>query len=377
MTVKTDGADAAAGALLDELMIARNLQLTGEQWQAGWILSASLLTKIWIDVFIGVWAFVLAIVWIRKVERRAGAVSGQPDGDLVPLPEVRARLFRRVLRVSRDRHARPELAATLDAGTAVVQSPMRTMLFMLTFVAMGAITDFSKLKGMGKLALLYGLALVVVIAPIAYARRVSVPSRSRAAAGRALRCTRTMSQVRRRDRPRHHEQPLHRVRPARRDRRRRADASTSRSIRSRAGSSTTPTEIWRNTEAVIGEALARGGVHAGDLAAVGITNQRETTVLWDRNTGAPLHNALVWQDTRTADARRGLRARRRPRPVPRAHGLAARHVFQRPEAQVAARQRARGAREGRSRRRAVRHDRHVAALEPHGRLRAAACTSPT
>ena len=60
-------------------------------------------------------------------------------------------------------------------------------------------------------------------------------------------------------------------------------------------------EIWRNTEAVIGEALARGGVRPGELAAVGITNQRETTVLWDRNTGAPLHNALVWQDTRTAD----------------------------------------------------------------------------
>jgi glycerol kinase len=61
------------------------------------------------------------------------------------------------------------------------------------------------------------------------------------------------------------------------------------------------TEIWRNTEAVIGDALAQGGVRPGELAAVGITNQRETTVLWDRNTGAPLHNALVWQDTRTAD----------------------------------------------------------------------------
>jgi glycerol kinase len=59
-------------------------------------------------------------------------------------------------------------------------------------------------------------------------------------------------------------------------------------------------EIWRNTQAVIGEALVRGGVRAGELAGVGITNQRETTVLWDRNTGVPLHHALVWQDTRTA-----------------------------------------------------------------------------
>src|SRR5690349_16924334 len=60
-------------------------------------------------------------------------------------------------------------------------------------------------------------------------------------------------------------------------------------------------EIWRNTVLVIAEALKLGGLKPGDLAAVGITNQRETTVLWDRNTGVPLHHALVWQDTRTAD----------------------------------------------------------------------------
>jgi glycerol kinase len=62
-----------------------------------------------------------------------------------------------------------------------------------------------------------------------------------------------------------------------------------------------PLEIWRNTQEVIGAALAREGLHAADLAAVGITNQRETTVLWDRNTGRPFYNALVWQDTRTSD----------------------------------------------------------------------------
>ena len=60
-------------------------------------------------------------------------------------------------------------------------------------------------------------------------------------------------------------------------------------------------EIWRNTGEVIGQALGRANLTRHDIAAVGITNQRETTVLWDRNTGAPLHNALVWQDTRTAE----------------------------------------------------------------------------
>ncbi|MGH2750288.1 MAG: glycerol kinase GlpK [Actinomycetota bacterium] len=58
-------------------------------------------------------------------------------------------------------------------------------------------------------------------------------------------------------------------------------------------------EIWERCQEVIKGALSKAGIKAGDLAAVGITNQRETTVIWDRNTGEPVHNALVWQDTRT------------------------------------------------------------------------------
>ena len=61
-----------------------------------------------------------------------------------------------------------------------------------------------------------------------------------------------------------------------------------------------PVEIMRNTDEVIGAALARANLAAGDLAAIGITNQRETTVLWERKTGRPLCNAVVWMDTRTA-----------------------------------------------------------------------------
>jgi glycerol kinase len=61
-----------------------------------------------------------------------------------------------------------------------------------------------------------------------------------------------------------------------------------------------PLEIVRNTDEVMGAALARANLGAGDLAAIGITNQRETTVLWDRKTGRPLCNAVVWMDTRTA-----------------------------------------------------------------------------
>ncbi len=60
-----------------------------------------------------------------------------------------------------------------------------------------------------------------------------------------------------------------------------------------------PREIWARTQAVIAEALAQGGCAVDEIAAVGITNQRETAIVWDRVTGEPLHHAIVWQDTRT------------------------------------------------------------------------------
>jgi glycerol kinase len=60
-----------------------------------------------------------------------------------------------------------------------------------------------------------------------------------------------------------------------------------------------PVEIWERTSAVVQSALNSAGLTHSDLAALGITNQRETSVVWDRNTGRPYYNAIVWQDTRT------------------------------------------------------------------------------
>src|SRR5450830_2003795 len=93
-----------------------------------------------------------------------------------------------------------------------------------------------------------------------------------------------------------------------------------------------PTEIWATQSGVMHEALAKAGITGRDVAAIGITNQRETTLLWERATGRPLANAIVWQDRRTAPMCDALRA------------------------------------EGRAR---LRHDRHVARLEAHewGRAR--------
>ena len=61
-----------------------------------------------------------------------------------------------------------------------------------------------------------------------------------------------------------------------------------------------PADLWSTTAATCREAMERAGVRATDIAAIGITNQRETVVLWDRTTGRPVHNAIVWQDRRTA-----------------------------------------------------------------------------
>src|SRR5579871_1582672 len=60
-------------------------------------------------------------------------------------------------------------------------------------------------------------------------------------------------------------------------------------------------EIWRSVAAVVPEALAAAGIFPGDLLGVGLTNQRETTVLWERANSRPVARAIVWQDRRTAD----------------------------------------------------------------------------
>src|SRR5215468_9481842 len=62
-----------------------------------------------------------------------------------------------------------------------------------------------------------------------------------------------------------------------------------------------PEEIWRRTQDVIARAMNAARLKSNDLASIGITNQRETTVVWNKKTGKPVYNAIVWQDTRVAD----------------------------------------------------------------------------
>ncbi len=69
-----------------------------------------------------------------------------------------------------------------------------------------------------------------------------------------------------------------------------------------------PQEIWASQIGVAVEALGRAQVRPKEVAAIGITNQRETTIIWDRETGEPIHHAIVWQDRRTADYCQRLKA---------------------------------------------------------------------
>jgi glycerol kinase len=82
-----------------------------------------------------------------------------------------------------------------------------------------------------------------------------------------------------------------------------------------------PLEIWSTQLATAREALAKSGLQAGDIAAIGITNQRETTLLWNRRTGQPVHNAIVWQDRRTEPLCAQLRAQGLEPMVQHATGL--------------------------------------------------------
>lgn len=166
MTVKTDGGDAATGAILDGMMMAEAAE-EGTHWQEGWILTAAVMTKIWIDIFIGIWAFLLAIIWVYRVERKPGRLH-------VPKSEIWFRFPKFVLAYLIAWFAYvvvslvdPGAIEAAKVGAGPVQGAMRHLFFLLTFTSIGVITDFSKLKGIGRPALAYALMQFIIIPPVA------------------------------------------------------------------------------------------------------------------------------------------------------------------------------------------------------------------
>jgi uncharacterized membrane protein YadS len=167
LTTKTDGADAAAGAILDELMRAKVAEKHGIVWDEGWILSSAIMTKIWIDMFIGVWAFVLAVVWVYYVERK--------PGERVLKSEIWFRFPKFVLGYFIAWFLVMALGLShiisfknLEFGIGPVEGAIRKLFFMLTFTSIGIVTDFRELRGegLGRLAAAYGTILLFIVVPL-------------------------------------------------------------------------------------------------------------------------------------------------------------------------------------------------------------------
>jgi uncharacterized membrane protein YadS len=159
LAVKTDGAAVASGAITDALIRAKALAATGVVYQAGWIMGVSATVKVFIDVFIGVWAFILAWIWSAKIERRSE--------EKVRVVEIWQRFpkfilgyvatFLIVLAIG---IAAPGLIPKVKASMAQANL-FRAIFFLMTFFAIGVLSNFRKLwqEGIAKLAAVYVLCL--------------------------------------------------------------------------------------------------------------------------------------------------------------------------------------------------------------------------
>jgi uncharacterized membrane protein YadS len=159
LAVKTDGAAVASGAVVDSLIRAKAMAAQGLEYKEGWLLMTATTTKMFIDVFIGIWSFVLAVVWTTKIDRRPGERLGL--GDIWQrFPKFvlgYALTFALLLAVVL---AAPSLGAAAKATTAQGDS-LRVLFFAMTFFTIGLASNFRKLweEGIGKLAAVYLIAL--------------------------------------------------------------------------------------------------------------------------------------------------------------------------------------------------------------------------
>jgi uncharacterized membrane protein YadS len=170
MAVKTDGADAAAGAIMDEMMRAKKLAMDGTEWEEGFITTSAVMTKIWIDMFIGLWAFVLALVWVYRIDR--------VPGETVMASEIWHRFPKFVLGYFFTWFVYlgvlfllPECTDAAKVGAVPVEKGMRKLFFMLTFMSIGIITNFKMLSEsrFGKMIGVYFVALFLFVIPVALA----------------------------------------------------------------------------------------------------------------------------------------------------------------------------------------------------------------
>src|SRR5215472_7107238 len=158
LSVKTDGAAVASGAITDALVRAKALAASGIHFQPGFTLAAATTVKVFIDIFIGVWAFVLAWVWSAKIERRNEQVRARQIWERFPkfiLGYVATFLLVLILGA-----LFPDLVPRIKSAMGEANI-FRTLFFVLTFFAIGAVSNFRRLwqEGIAKLAGVYVLCL--------------------------------------------------------------------------------------------------------------------------------------------------------------------------------------------------------------------------
>ena len=159
LAVKTDGAAVASGAITDALIRAKALGATGVNYKEGWVLMTATTVKVFIDIFIGIWAFVLALIWVYAIEKKAGKH--------VSVGEIWERFPKFVIGYFVTFLAMLWLALQLPsllggARVATAESNIfRVLFFVMTFFTIGLVSNFKKLweEGIGKLALVYVVCL--------------------------------------------------------------------------------------------------------------------------------------------------------------------------------------------------------------------------
>ena len=160
LAVKTDGAAVASGQIVDSLIRAKALTAQGINYQAGWILSTATTVKIFIDIFIGVWAFILAVIWCSVIEHRPGErVSAVEIWNRFPKFIIGYALtFLIMLWICWG--APKDLMARASAGIGNGDI-LRSLFFALCFFSIGLVSNFRKLweEGIGRLAVVYIVAL--------------------------------------------------------------------------------------------------------------------------------------------------------------------------------------------------------------------------
>lgn len=158
LAVKTDGAAVASGAVVDSLIRAKALAEAGFNYKEGWMLMTSTTVKIFIDIFIGVWAFILAVIWRSKMECAVGRVSAGEIWERFPkfvLGYAITFLLMLFLCLTV-----PGALQTAKVATGQMDT-FRVLFIVLTFFTIGVVSNFKKLweEGIGRLAAVYVLCL--------------------------------------------------------------------------------------------------------------------------------------------------------------------------------------------------------------------------